>query len=35
MKNMLVLSSIFQNRENMYHRIIKQDIYSIDVYEYE
>ena len=35
MKNILVLSSIFQSRENMYQRIIKQEIYSIDVYEYE
>ena len=35
MKNILVLSSIFQSRENMYQRIIKQEIDSIDVYEYE
>jgi hypothetical protein len=35
MKNILVLSSIFQSREKMYQRIIKQEIYSIDVYEYE
>ena len=35
MKNIPVLSSIFQSRENMYQRIIKQEIYSIDVYEYE